>query len=330
MSADVYEYSPKVSIVIPAYNASNYLAEAIESAMGQTYQNIEIIVVNDGSKDDGATDKLARSYGDKIIYISKENGGSSSALNAGIQAMSGEWFSWLSHDDLYYPQKLERQIAYLNSLATNHTAIENNVVFAAAEAIDKNGIVIRKCRMRRARKKAAFLERTTDNSHLICKPTEFVFHGCSGLLHKSVFEGVGMFDESLRLLNDYDMWFRIYSHGYRIHYLPEVLVQGRVHAKQVSRSIGFSYHNSEQDMYWQRSLDWLKAYCANDASLFAKYGSNAYLKTRTKEGEEAFAYAKKIDPASAPMLSLKKMYYVCYAKMRTWVKNVYIKLRMDN
>ena len=109
-------YFPKVSIVIPAYNASNYLEEAIDSALAQTYSNIEIIVVNDGSLDDGATERVALAYGDKIRYFYKENGGSSSALNFGIANMTGEWFSWLSHDDLYLPEKIEKQIAYISSL----------------------------------------------------------------------------------------------------------------------------------------------------------------------------------------------------------------------
>lgn len=88
------EYHPKVSIVIPAYNASNYLSEAIDSALAQSYDNIEIIVVNDGSKDGGATAEVAKKYDDKIRYFEKENGGSSSALNVGVQNMTGEWFSW--------------------------------------------------------------------------------------------------------------------------------------------------------------------------------------------------------------------------------------------
>ena len=74
-------YEPKVTIVIPVYNGSNFLAEAIDCALAQTYQNCEILVVNDGSTDNGASEKIALSYGEKVRYYLKENGGGSSALN---------------------------------------------------------------------------------------------------------------------------------------------------------------------------------------------------------------------------------------------------------
>ena len=104
-------YQPKVSIIIPVYNGSNFLAQAINAALAQTYPNCEILVINDGSQDHGASEKIALSYGNKIKYYLKENGGVSSALNFAFKKMTGEWFSWLSHDDLYYPQKIEKQIA---------------------------------------------------------------------------------------------------------------------------------------------------------------------------------------------------------------------------
>ena len=105
--------SPLVSIVIPVYNGANFLKEAIESALAQTYANIEILVVNDGSTDEGKTRNIALSYGDKIRYFEKVNGGVSSALNLGIKEMKGEYFSWLSHDDVYFPKKIETQIKFL-------------------------------------------------------------------------------------------------------------------------------------------------------------------------------------------------------------------------
>lgn len=107
------EFSPLVSIVIPVYNGADYLGEAIDSALMQTYGNIEVIVVNDGSNDE--TDAIARSYGDKIRYYSKKNGGVATALNLGIENMRGEYFSWLSHDDIYMPEKIELQINKLKN-----------------------------------------------------------------------------------------------------------------------------------------------------------------------------------------------------------------------
>ena len=108
------KFNPLVSIIIPVYNGENYLREAIDSALAQTYKNIEIIVVNDGSKD--KTDEICKSYGSRIRYFKKENGGVSTALNLGIKKMNGEYFSWLSHDDLYYDDKIKVEVDYLREL----------------------------------------------------------------------------------------------------------------------------------------------------------------------------------------------------------------------
>ena len=86
-------FAPLVSIVIPVYKGDPFLKDSIDSFLQHTYPNIEIIVVNDGSPDDGATERIAQSYGDRIRYFAKENGGVSSALNYGIAQMRGEWFS---------------------------------------------------------------------------------------------------------------------------------------------------------------------------------------------------------------------------------------------
>ena len=268
-------YTPKVSIVIPAYNASNYLAEAIDSALAQTYPNVEIVVVNDGSRDDGATERVALSYGDKIRYFAKENGGSSSALNTGIAHMTGEWFSWLSHDDLYMPQKLERQVAYMASLNIDSAELPNHIFFSASELIDAKGKTIRACDDKQAQRMAATVDSLPHNGYLIAEPTVYNFNGCSCLIHRDALARVGGFDEKLRLLNDLDLWYRMYAENYVVHYIPEPLVKGRVHAKQVSKSIGYSYHNPEQDMFWNRSLDWLIDHYPGEEKLFFLFGRNA-------------------------------------------------------
>ena len=313
---------PKVSIIIPAYNASNYLAEAIDSALAQTYNNVEIIVVNDGSNDNDATRNIALGYENKIVYIEKENGGSSSALNIGIANMTGEWFSWLSHDDLYVPDKIEKQMAYIESLKIDIFDVSKHIFFSASELIDATGKVIRSFNSKKARKIAEKVNSFSHNGHLIAEPTAYYFHGCSCLLHKSAFEAVGTFDEKLRLLNDLDMWFRLYAANYKVHYIPEPLVKGRIHPKQVSKSIGFSYHNTEQDMFWERSLNWLLENCSEKELLF-RFGRNAFLKTRNEDGERAFSLIKAC--------SLKKiMYKIVYksrANIRQMAKNIYLKLR---
>lgn len=321
-------YRPKVSIVIPAYNASNYLAEAIDSALAQTYPNIEIIVVNDGSKDDGATERIALSYGDKIRYFYKENGGSSSALNMGIANMTGEWFSWLSHDDLYVPHKVEIQIAYLNSLSLSENELCRQVLFSACDHIDGEGKLIRSVKKKSSLAMQKKVSSFPGNEYLVAEPTEYTFYGCSCLVHKRVFEKVGTFDQSLRLLNDRDMWYRIYIGGYRIHFIPEALTKGRIHGAQVSKSIGYSYHNPEQDMFWSRSLDWLLQHHADEKQLFFLFGRNAYLKTRYCDGDRAFSHAAEIAPREKAKLRLLRHVFKCRASCRALAKKAYLKIKM--
>lgn len=130
------EYRPLVSIIIPVYNGGNYLKLAIESALAQTYKNIEVLVINDGSTDND-TRKIALSYGDKIRYFEKENGGVSSALNYGITLMNGEWFSWLSHDDEYFPDKIEKQIKLVRTI--NESDVDRTLIYSSFVLIDSNG-----------------------------------------------------------------------------------------------------------------------------------------------------------------------------------------------
>lgn len=316
-------YQPKISIVIPAYNASNYLAEAIDSALAQTYPNVEIIVVNDGSRDDGATEQIALSYGEKIRYISKENGGSSSALNMGIANMTGEWFSWLSHDDLYLPEKLEKQVAYMNALGLADTELSGHIFFAASNLIDGAGKTIKEANGKQTMARAEKISKIPHNGYLIAEPTEYIFHGCSCLIHRNAFGNVGCFDEKLRLLNDVDLWYRLYAAGYIVHYIPEVLVKGRVHGAQVSKSIGYSYQNPEQDMYWNRSLDWLLEHYPEEEQLFFRFARNAYLKTRNAEGDRAFAHVRSAGGRKA----ILKMVYQSRASVRSLAKKVYLKIK---
>ena len=316
--------NPLVSIVIPVYNGSNYMRQAIDCALAQTYPNVEVIVVNDGSKDE--TDAIARSYGDRIRYFPKENGGSSSALNVGIQNMKGDWFSWLSHDDLYTPDKVEKQVAFLNSLEIPEEAQWRHFFFTAAEYIDAAG---KRLRMDGAEESLALqkhIDSLPGNEYLIAEPTRYTFHGCGCLIHRKALAEVGGFDEKLRLINDVDLWFRLYRGGFRLHYLPQPLVKGRVHAKQISRSIGFSYHNPEQDMFWDRSLKWLLENHPEEYDLLCMYAKNAVLKTRYENGKAAFAAAAALRPETAQKLRLQQGALTAKARAIALAKKVYIQL----
>jgi GT2 family glycosyltransferase len=103
--------NPLVSVVIPCYKQAEYLPEAIDSALAQTYSPLEVIVVNDGSPDD--TEKVAQSYGDRIVYIHRPNGGLSAARNTGIARAQGRYFKFLDSDDYLHPEQIAWQMEAL-------------------------------------------------------------------------------------------------------------------------------------------------------------------------------------------------------------------------
>lgn len=227
------QFNPKVSIVIPVYNGSNYLKEAIDSALAQTYENTEVIVINDGSKDRGKTDKICKSYGNRIRYFKKENGGVASALNMGIDKMKGEYFSWLSHDDVYYPKKIEKQIEFLSKQNNR----DNIIPYANYELIDKDSNFIKKIEL--------------NHKELLEKPEYSLLRGSINgitlLIPKKAFDQYGKFNVSLKCTQDYDMWRRIIK-TYKFVHMNEILTKTRIHPKQDSNKHPDIW--SEGDKLW--------------------------------------------------------------------------------
>ena len=219
-------FTPKVSIIIPVYNGANYMREAIDSALSQTYPNIEIIVVNDGSTDNGETDRIAKSYGNRIKYICKENGGVSTALNRGIREMSGEYFSWLSHDDVYSPEKIRHQI---DALVASYN--EKTVSLCGHCFINENSD--------RLSKNAP--KRFTNGIHnwqevvweILVNGT---FSGCSLLIPKEALKECGDFHEEMRFSQDAFMWMKIFFKKYSLVYNADEDVYSRIHDKQVTKT----------------------------------------------------------------------------------------------
>jgi glycosyltransferase involved in cell wall biosynthesis len=213
--------NPLVSIIIPVYNGANYLSDAISSALNQTYKNIEIIIVNDGSNDFDATENIALSFSDQIKYFKKENGGVSTALNLGIQNMKGEYFSWLSHDDMYTPNKIQSQIDFLkiNNLknAICFSDFESYLVDTNQKSVIKMPIVI-------------------DSDFQLWIATDNRLHGCTLLIPKICFDKFGKFNETLLATQDYDLWFK-FAESTRFLYQPEVFVISRQHSQQNASKI---------------------------------------------------------------------------------------------
>lgn len=251
--------NPLVSIVIPVYNGSNYMKEAIDSALAQTYSPIEIIVVNDGSCDGGATEEIALSYGDKIRYFYKENGGTVSALNLGISMMESDYFSWLSHDDYYLPERMEKlmrrllqgnpleEIVYSDYAWLNQETMKVTPV-SPQHQVPKQGL---------------------EHSNRLIYRNFLCFSTL--ILHKSVFDTYGLFRSDEKYIHDYTAAFT-FLRSKKMVYVPEVLFVTRVHEAQVSRAEEALYR--ELDEFYLNSIPTL-----TEEEISASYGhcSNFYI-----------------------------------------------------
>lgn len=215
-AAGPLEAMPLVSVIIPVFNGTNYLAAAIESVLAQTYRNREILVVDDGSTD--GTWELMQKFAPRIRAFRKENGGVSSALNLGIQNASGRYVCWLSHDDLFMPDKLERQVGFMlqnPQFSVSHT----DFIF-----VDRDGVALSKMA-------APWLDRPTMLRMMF---SDNHINGCTTIISKAVFDAVGFFNEELKFTQDLEMWIRILRR-YEIGKLPIFSVKSRMHELQGSR-----------------------------------------------------------------------------------------------
>ena len=208
-----------ISVIIPTYNRRNTLPRAVESVLNQTYKPIEIIVVDDGSTD-GTKEMFSEMY-PLVRYIYQANSGVSSARNKGINSASGDWIALLDSDDEWLPDKLDRQVKLLQDNAeirfchTNEIWIRNNVRINQKKKHQKyGGNIFNKC-----------LD--------ICRISP-----SSSLFHTSVIKDVGLFDESLDVCEDYDLWLRITA-KYPVLFLDQPLIKKfGGHSDQLSRVFG--------------------------------------------------------------------------------------------
>jgi glycosyltransferase involved in cell wall biosynthesis len=201
MSHAAGERPPVVSVVIPAYNASTYIAETLASVFAQEFRDFEVFVVNDGSPDTAALERALAPYRDRIEYIVRENGGPSAARNSAIRRARGELIAFLDGDDQWLPDCLADHVARMRespSLAVVHSDAEviGNPQYAGTTLRQLNG----------SDGQVDFLGLIDERCNITTS--------CS-MVRREVLLDVGLFDEALRRSEDFELWLRIAHRGGR-------------------------------------------------------------------------------------------------------------------
>jgi glycosyltransferase involved in cell wall biosynthesis len=215
---------PLVSVVIPAYDAEQFLAEAIESVLAQTYSPVELIVVDDGSSD--ATAEVACGYAEAKV-IRQANAGPSAARNRGFAASRGELIVFHDSDDAMTPDKLEIQVGYL----LEHP--ETGCVLGGQELMIEPGAEL-----------PFWAEGSKAPVVMPPRPPELadepLVHPMAMVIRREAFELVGPFDESMRNAEDFDWMLRAREAGVEIARLPDVVLRRRVHPDSLTQDAAAS------------------------------------------------------------------------------------------
>ena len=210
---------PRVSVIIPTYNSIEYLPEAVKSALGQTFGDLEVIIVNDGSSD--RTEQWVLEQSDpRLTLISQENLGKSAARNAGIARAQGEYLAFLDADDCWEPTKLEKQTSCLDD------NLQVGLVYVWTALADCNGNPTG--RIINSHAEGNVWKELLQGNILACGSTPMVRSSCFGT--------VGLFSTDLPLAQDWDMWIRIATR-YPFAVIKEPLVRYRLHANNTSKQL---------------------------------------------------------------------------------------------
>lgn len=203
---------PAVSVILPVYNGENYLRVAIDSVLRQTFQDFELIVVDDGSTD--GSGEIAQSYGKHLKYVYQENTGVAGAVNHGLGLATGRYISWLSHDDAFHPEKLEKQVTALNQIGTPA------VCYTDIQRIDSEGRDVGEYVLPE-HSRSEILRHI-----LICGPICLAAY--SILYDRRCLDQVGMYSVKWRCANDVEMLLRL-ARKFPLIRVPGTLMQVREH-----------------------------------------------------------------------------------------------------
>lgn len=213
--------SPLVSVVIPTYNNARYVRAAIESVLAQTFTDIEVIVIDDGSEDN--TEDELRPVRDRIRCIRQENQGAAAARNRGIAEANGEFIAFLDSDDLWLPEKLAGQMDTLAQHPDFPVAHTDSLVIDADAHILKPSAN----RKRQSRNGMVFEELFMSSISVILTSTVVIHHRC--------FEEIGVFDPAFPVFQDYDFFLRL-SFRYPVYFIDKPLVKYRLTPRSLTRT----------------------------------------------------------------------------------------------
>jgi len=275
---------PQVSVIIPTYNRAHVLGEAIESVLAQTYDDLELIVVDDGSQD-GTRDVVA-SYSSRLTYLYQENRGVSAARNRGIEQARGSYLSFLDSDDLWLKEKLYLQMECMKE--------QPEILICYTDEIwIRKGVRVNQ--MKKHRKYSGMIFE-------YCLPLCIVSPS-SVLINRQLLDEVGVFDETLEVCEDYDLWLRI-SARYPIQFIEKPLIVKRGgHEDQLSKK------GKGQDRFRIKALvkllkeDYISPHQRELAwrELVRKstiYGKGCIKRGKKEEGENILALAEQYNPVN--------------------------------
>lgn len=213
--------SDLVSVIIPIYNSEKYLEVCLNSVLKQTYENFEIIAVDDGSTD--SSPDILKKYSDNVNVISQENHGLASALNLGIDNMKGRWFKWFSPDDVMFPNTLKKLVDISKNLP------DNTIVYSNWQMINKNGSILRDFSESNYNHLSKFdfnvrlLSGQQINVNTSLIPSSLIKKGCN------------FRDLREHATIDYDFFLRsALLFDTQFHFIDESLIGYRIHSNQLS------------------------------------------------------------------------------------------------
>jgi glycosyltransferase involved in cell wall biosynthesis len=208
--------SVKISVIIPTFNRVGRIGRAITSVLSQTIQADEIIVIDDGSSDE--TSSVIEQYFPTVKYFRQRNKGVSSARNAGVRMAKGDWIAFLDSDDEWLPEKLSKQMKALSGNLQMKICHTNEIWYRNGRRVNPK---------KRHEKVGGYIYRK-------CLPL-CIISPSSVIIHKSIFDEVGLFDESLPVCEDYDLWLRICSKWPVLYFREYLIIKYGGHEDQLSR-----------------------------------------------------------------------------------------------